>query len=378
MISEFGKESTVQREAMLRDSASTLNLMQLLRNPPQRYGWDKFVGAVVKGRLGAGGVQPPPLTGPVAERSRRFKSHWLQDILRSQVACLGFTVCEIAMLPSVARSLTTSSSSTIRSRENRNKEVALYHAELIQSRKDVEARILASTEALLDLPSSSVADPAHPSLQEGFLVKNLLKEFQPSDYDSLIAERNINNSCGYVLCPRPKRQEYTKARYRILRTDGKGSDALEIVEKQSLETWCSDDCGKRALYLKVQLNQEPAWTRAATSSGEVVLLGNEDIDLQLPNSEEALTMRLEKLDINPEEHMLENMKALAIERGDDDSLCHVDVKISDKSPSQPYHPPQHDESRNFYRVIEGYNPRSGNSLAEEELSTDSQDVMHTI
>ena len=75
-----------------------------------------------------------------------------------------------------------------RAQDERNKETALYHARLLQQRKDVEALILASTETLLNLPSSPSADPACPSSSDALLVKDALKPFQLSDYDVLIEE----------------------------------------------------------------------------------------------------------------------------------------------------------------------------------------------
>ena len=223
-----------------------------------------------------------------------------------------------SILKNALSSIPNSSSSPARSREDRNKETALYHAQLLQQRKDVENLILASIEALLEVPSSPAADPARPRLQDITLVKNSLKPFQPSDYDSLIEERNINKQCGYVLCPRPKLQEDTKAKYRILHGKGGGSDSMRFVERHTLERWCSDDCGKRALYLKVQLNEEPAWTRVGSSGGDIRLLEGERTNQKHLEDDFTLIEKFGSLDIGLEEdEVVARMKALAIERGDE-------------------------------------------------------------
>lgn len=233
------------------------------------------------------------------------------------------------------------SPASARSQQSRNYDTALYHANLIQAQKDAESLILASTETLLDLPSvPATADPANPAPQDAILVKNTLRPFQPSDYDALIEERNINKTCGYVLCPRPNRVQPTTAKYRILYSKGKGHDALRVVEKTYLEKWCSDDCGRRALYIKVQLNEEPAWTRSGTSGGDIVLL-DENSD-----REEQLLEGMKNLDVgDSEEDVIAKMKALAIERGDGNApsrsfgLAEVGVKenpnIGGKSPLPP-------------------------------------------
>ena len=193
--------------------------------------------------------------------------------------------------------------------EERHRETALYHARLLQQRKDTESVIFASIEALLDMPTSHSADPAHPSLPDRIDVTQSLKIFQPSDFDTLIDERNINDLCGYVLCPRPNKKQDTKANFRILHGSDKAHHALNFVPRQSLEKWCSNECGKRALYLKVQLNEEPSWTRLGPSTEEIILLddrqsGNEDSEV-----ETDVLQKMSDLDLsNGEETNIEGMK----------------------------------------------------------------------
>lgn len=277
-----------------------------------------------------------------------------------------------------------------RSRENRNKETALYHAQLIQQRKDVEALILASTEALLNLPSSSAADPARPRPQDVTFVKNSLKHFQPSDYDSLIEERNINRQCGYVLCPKPNRQEDTMAKYRILHGKGRGADSLRFVEQHALERWCSDDCGKRALYVKVQLNEEPAWTRAGSSEGDMLLLENERNDQKQLQDDSILIEKLRSLDVGLEEdEVVARMKMLAIERGDEKApsrsfgLAEIDVRENGNLNGKAFAPERsanEGDSDFGSDSIEGYTPKSSRNRGGEPESgyDEDEDIMPTI
>ena len=203
-----------------------------------------------------------------------------------------------------------------RSREKRIQDTALHHARLLQQRKEMENLIVASTESLLDVPATPSADPARPSPSDASFVKRLLGPFQPSDYDNLVEERNINGKCGYVLCPRPKRIQDSNAKFRILRGSTNNPNALKFVSKENLEMWCSDTCGKRALYIKVQLIDEPAWTRAAPF-GEGIQLLEEDEGAS--EGEVGPQSQISNLDNQKKDRLSEKMKNLAIERGDCDA-----------------------------------------------------------
>lgn len=295
-----------------------------------------------------------------------------------------------SILKNALSSIPNTSPSPARSREDRNRDTALYHAQLLQQRKDVEALILASTEDLLELPSSPTADPARPCLQDTTFVKNSLKPFQPSDYDSLIEERNINRQCGYVLCPRPNRQEDTKAKYRILHGKGGGFDSLKFVERHTLERWCSDDCGKRALYVKVQLNEEPAWARIGSSSGDILLLEDERTNEKKFEDDSTLIENLRSLDIGMEEdEVVARMKALAIERGDEKApsrsfgLAEIDVrekKYLNGKVSAPEPSAKDDNSNGGSDSIEGYMPKFPRKKTREPESgnDEDEDIMPTI
>lgn len=271
------------------------------------------------------------------------------------------------------------------SREERNKQTALYHAQLIQHRKDTETLILASTEALLELPSSPSADPARPSPSDVILVRSSLKPFQPSDYDALIEERNISEQCGYVLCPRKNRKQDTKARYRILHSKSKDSDGLKFVPRQDLEKWCSDDCGKRALYIKVQLNEEPSWTRADSLNAEITLL--EDNQDRSSNATDSVRDVL-GFDIKGEHQIVEKMKALAIERGDSGldnrlrGLNGFDIRENSIADGKVVSPDSMITDRNTvaqHSSVEGYTPKlSIRTATGGRAGDDEDDLIRTI
>jgi hypothetical protein len=139
----------------------------------------------------------------------------------------------------------------------RHLQVALHHANIIEERKRVEAGVLDAILTLMDYPTAPDADPKRPSAADAQHFRDAVIPFQPSDYDSLIEERNIADKCGYALCPRPTKKARSTARKQFVDTQY----GVEIVDRKKLEVWCSDDCAKRALYVKVQLSEEPAWMR---------------------------------------------------------------------------------------------------------------------
>ncbi|KAK2737360.1 hypothetical protein FQN57_007538 [Myotisia sp. PD_48] len=162
-------------------------------------------------------------------------------------------------------------------RDPRHVAVALHHARQIQTRKDTEALVLSRIETLMDLPTSSQSTATSPSPEDVDTFLNGLTPFQPTDYDNLILERNINGSCGYTLCPNPHRKENQTGKFRIVWGQkgsgprGQGRE-MKFVPKEQLEMWCSDQCAERAMYVRVQLSEIPAWERMATPNKGIVLL----------------------------------------------------------------------------------------------------------
>lgn len=225
-----------------------------------------------------------------------------------------------------------------KSKEERDREVALYHANLIQQRKDIELTILLNTETLIDYPLASTPyDASNPSPSDARNFKDLIQSFQPSDYDALIVERNINEHCGYSLCSNKRVKDGAAGKYRLVGTNGKAKD-FKVVEKEELEKWCSSACAKRALYVRVQLSEIPAWERNSAHGTEIELLDE-------PKSGEELVVEgVEKLNLaTPEEsNKKQNAADLALERGDRGLAAKkglVDVAIKEKDVQTPAQAP---------------------------------------
>ncbi|EAW13904.1 Rtr1/RPAP2 family protein phosphatase [Aspergillus clavatus NRRL 1] len=216
--------------------------------------------------------------------------------------------------------------------------IAMHHARQIQAQKDTEALILDRILELVTLPSSPSADPAAPSIEDARAFKTALVPFQPADYDNLILERNIEGLCGYALCPREHRKEDAKGQFRITwgaKGSGPGGRGREmnIVPKEKLEMWCSDECAERAMYIRVQLAEEPVWERRADDTRGTALLLLEEGRARTeqgkgkkksPTTVAAVTSQLDDLHMEDVADGLSGMslgdtarsRELAMERGD--------------------------------------------------------------
>lgn len=227
-------------------------------------------------------------------------------------------------LKSSSRTTKDSPTQPTLSRDERNRQLALQHAHLLQYRKDIEARNLASTETLLDLPSFPTTSPSEPSTHDINVFRDALKTFQPSDYDALVEERNIDHRCGYVLCPRKNRSRDASRKYRIV-TGSKATD-FKVVEPKELEKWCSDECGKMALYLRVQLSDEPAWAREWQAAKLVELYSER---MSGDDSTKLARQASEKRALSDTEQRLnERTTELAIERGDKGKTESLPAKVA--------------------------------------------------
>lgn len=247
--------------------------------------------------------------------------------------------------------------------EARHKETALFHADLIQQQRDVESQILSATETLLDFPPSPESNPAHPAEEDTSVAKTLLRSFQPSDLDALIEERNIDKKCGYIFCPKPNRKQDTNARCRILRSKGEGKKTLKFVDPRLLERWCSDECGKRALFVRVQLSEDPAWTRPVGPGGDIAFLENEDNSAN--SIDGALAAQLQNLNVASEvDGIADALDQLAIERGDGHAhgkrSVLVDVNVHENTALRDPMLVDHREAAELRDSIEGYISRFPN------------------
>ncbi len=268
------------------------------------------------------------------------------------------------------------------SRQERDRQVALHHAHLLQYRKDIEARNLDSTEILLDLPSSSSAFPSEPSNADAQTLKDALRTFQPSDFDALVDERNIDHRCGYVFCPRRNRSQDSCGKFRIV--TGRRDIDFKVVNPQELARWCSDECGKMALYLRLQLSGEPAWMREWKDEEPLELYTeSEERKAHGRRHEQRTPCILATGPASRDEDMQQRMRDLAIERGDRNNVDRVlgKVTVVVKENNQHEHgapvPPKTED--NLEGAIEGYVPTgkhmSKRASDEEEYP---EDIIPTI
>lgn len=271
------------------------------------------------------------------------------------------------------------------SRPERNRETALYHANLIQERKNVQTEIFESTEILLEFPRSFASDAAHPAESDTIEVRKLLRAFQPSDYDSLVKERIIDKKCGYILCPHPNRLEPTNAKYRILQGKSHGAPSLKVVERQELERWCSEECGKRALHIRVQLDEEPAWARSVGSGGFTLL--EEDISKQRLGAEGHSGEESWNLNLDYEKERLKvSLKKLADERGDRaihaglSRLMKLAIREKERTRDVQFKPrdPTQNMSKILGSAIEGYTPKFTNGNIGRGSTKDRDEIADLI
>lgn len=257
-----------------------------------------------------------------------MRSIWLEILVEAWINDVQMATTKPVKSILKTKSPTTSA---VKSKEERDRETALYHAHLIQRRKDLELQILLATEELIDTPLVRGPDFAssHPASSDVELFKKGLRSFQPSDYDALILERNINDHCGYALCPKSRVRE-TAGKYRIIGKSGRARD-FRIVEKEELEKWCSEDCARKALYVRVQLSECPAWERGS-SAADIELLNEQKTEKE--KKAERLAEDMKAMQLEPKY----DKEDLALERGDTSARTLdgiVDVNILEKEVTQP-------------------------------------------
>ncbi|KAL4784002.1 Rtr1/RPAP2 family-domain-containing protein [Aspergillus varians] len=264
--------------------------------------------------------------------------------------------------------------------------IALHHAHRNQAQKDTQDLILDRILELLTLPSSPSANPAAPSAEDAHKFKAALLPFQPTDYDNLIQERNIEGLCGYGLCPHEHRQENSRGTYRITwgargsGPGGRGRD-MSIVPREKFEMWCSDECAERAMYIRVQLAADPVWERRADELRGSQLLTLEEgraakgkSAMREPTSVKDVLGQLDNLhmDTTPEPNAVADdisrlsvrddtrSLELAMERGDQNPALHggrINVQIQENLiPGKEVTAPEMRPGDEKGGSIEGYMP----------------------
>lgn len=72
---------------------------------------------------------------------------------------------------------------------------------------------------------------------------------------------------------------------------------FKIVKAKDVGRWCSEDCTRRTLYIKVQLSEMPAWERIG--SAEIELYGEREAISEEAKRAEALAEQVSRLEIAP-------------------------------------------------------------------------------
>ncbi|KAF5626882.1 RNA polymerase II subunit B1 CTD phosphatase RPAP2 [Fusarium sp. NRRL 25303] len=239
---------------------------------------------------------------------------------------------------------------SIKERNADPREIAIEHAKIIQHRKDLEAEILDSLVLLSEYPlvREQPYNASNPSPSDIANFKAHVRLFQPSDYDDLVIERNVNELCGYTLCSRPRRNTGPGGQWKI--SNG------NIMKREDLEKWCSNQCARRALYVKVQLNETAAWERAGIPDIEIDLL---DEDKSKETEVDRAARELGQLKLEEQRQAARDDAVLALERGEPDASqskskkMNITLKENDpKAPSAaPDKPEVYDDE---HLLVEGY------------------------
>lgn len=255
--------------------------------------------------------------------------------------------------------------------------VAIHHANLLQTRKDTEAAILDNLLALLDLPQYTSHPPSSPHPADIAAFNHLLRPFQPSDYDDLITERNLaDDRCGYALCPNRRRRFKGAGTYKMV---NKGRKDFDIVETRELERWCSTECTRRALWVKVQLNETAAWERVGLPELKVELYPEKDAHGKQESTtttktttdqgeDGKLTKEVANLQLEEERKAAQDQAALAVERGDNArnvSMRSMNLVIREKKVLTQTQAPSVGSEPVGQGTIEGYKPRFGSDKRDD-------------
>ncbi|ORY63124.1 Rtr1/RPAP2 family-domain-containing protein [Pseudomassariella vexata] len=234
------------------------------------------------------------------------------------------------------------------------REVAVQHANIIQQRKELEDTITDYIIELSKLPldRSSPYTSSSPSPTDAATFKSHVRLFQPSDYEDLISERNANGLCGYTLCPKPRMRVAQRGEYKLINY---GRKDFSIVPKKEIERWCGAACARRAMWIKVQLNDTSAWERAGIDSIEIGLY-EEPKKTEEDEAARRLTRDMAGLQVEAERKAAKDAQELALERGDTDEGAKrkVDVRIQENSVKGVAEEPSLGKDDDGHLVTEGY------------------------
>ena len=251
--------------------------------------------------------------------------------------------------------------------QDRIRATALRQARDIDDRKRLKARVADLIVEAFDLPTNTDADPASPQPADDSAFRHCLSLFQPSDLDDLIYERNVDNRCGYGLCPKPN-LKLAHGGEKVW--NQKGGKDFRLVDRVKLEQWCSEACQERTAFVRAQLGTEPAWLRVVRavdiklldeiSSSDLAdsfkVCSNPFLSLSIEqhNADHKQTLAIAK---SPDDDVTEKMQALALERRElnvklGGSSIDVVERSSENIPRAPALPKYKQA-----RAVEGHQPR---------------------
>lgn len=240
---------------------------------------------------------------------------------------------------------------------DRNRELAIQHATVLQQRKDTEATILTALEELIDFPTHPDTIRTRPEATDVERFTYLIAPFQVSDYDALIEERNCAEKCGYVFCSKNLSRSIPSSNFsRIIR----GEHSLKVVPNNKLEMWCDNWCARAAVFIKVQLSEVPAWERQEGAANKVTVLADQ--------TSAELTGELKR---NPttrkdDKERKQLMAELAQERGDkaEHTRLPMVLPLRERPPTSvtSAHPPVQHEPEQQAQNIEGHVVRNPGML----------------
>lgn len=243
------------------------------------------------------------------------------------------------------------------------REIAIQHARIIHQRKELELQILESLALLSEYPTecgSPKFSSANPSPGDVADFKANIRLFQPSDYDDLIEERNVNGLCGYTLCAQPKPKASKGGEWKLVNV---GRSNFDIVNRRESEKWCSKDCQRRALYVKVQLIETAAWERLGIPDIEIELLGEE----KAPEDTAAKAARdLASLRLEEDRRAADESATLALERGEQRSGRQFTLAIREKEVKALVEDGVFAEDAHM--MVEGHRPGAGKAQAHAEMA----------
>ncbi|KAJ9606968.1 hypothetical protein H2200_008979 [Cladophialophora chaetospira] len=231
--------------------------------------------------------------------------------------------------------------------EVRIRATALRQARDIEDRKKLQGRVADLVVDAFELPSKPDANPAKPQPSDASLFRRCLSLFQSSDLDDLIRERNIDNRCGYALCPNPN-LKVAHGGEKVW--NHKGGKDFKLVDRADLEKWCSKSCQERTAFVRAQLGTEPAWLRVIRAVN-IKLLDEVNPDSLVDS---LRTLAIAK---GADDEVAERMQALALERGDLDVKSDAgSVEIMEKTSSKMPQAPTLQGNRGG-DAVEGHQPR---------------------